>query len=96
MYGKVDEHLCKAVELLCNIIHMDDYGSGGVDLKHAFDNTMKDTCEIPFDHFVNLMISVYPDGASVVMSIYTGACTQIKNSCRDWLLKIHCANHCLE
>ena len=53
LYGKVDELQCKAVELLCNFIHMDDYGSDGVDLKHAFDNMMKDTCEIPFDHFVN-------------------------------------------
>ena len=40
---------------------------------------MKDTYEIPFDRFVNLMISVCADGASFNMSIYTGACTQIKN-----------------
>ena len=54
---------------------------------------MKDTYEIPFDCFVNLMISVCADGASFNMSIYTGACTQIKNNGRDWLLKIQCANH---
>ena len=75
---------------------MDDYGSDAVILKHAFDDTMKDTYEIPLGRFVNLMISVCTDGASVNMSIYTGACTQIKNTGQDWLLKIHCANHCLE
>ena len=33
----------KAVELLCKCIHMDDYSSDIVDLKHAFDDTKKDT-----------------------------------------------------
>ena len=64
-----------------------------IDLKHAFATMMKDTYKIPLDHFVNLMISVCADGASVNMGIYTGACSQIKNNGQDWLLKIHCANH---
>ena len=57
---------------------MDDCGSDAVDLKHAFNNTMKDTYEIPLDYFVNLIIPMCADGASVNMGIYTGACTQIK------------------
>ena len=75
---------------------MDDYGSDAVDLKHAFNNTMKDTYEIPLDYFVNLIIPMCAYGASVNMGIYTGACTQIKNNGLDWLLKIHYANRCLE
>ena len=57
---------------------MDDCGSDAVDLKLAFNNTMKDTYEIPLDYFVNLIIPMCADGASVNMGIYTGACTQIK------------------
>ena len=75
---------------------MDDYGSDKVDLKHAFDDMMKDTYKIPLDRFVNLMFYVCADGASVSMGICTSACTQIKNDGQVWLLKIHCANHCLE
>ena len=86
----------KAVELLSKCIHMDDCGSDAVDLKHAFNNTMKDTYEIPLDYFVNLIIPMCADGATVNMGIYTGACTQIKNNGLDWLLKIHYANCCLE
>ena len=87
----------KAVELLCKCIHMDDYGNDAVDLKYAFDDTIKDTYEISLDRFVNLMSSMCTDRTSVNMGIYyTGACTQIKNNSRDWLLKIHCANHYLE
>ena len=86
----------KAVELLCKCIHMDNYGSDAVDLKHTFDEIIKDTYKIPLDRFFNLIISVSTDGASVNMGIYTGACTQIKNDGQYWLLKIHCANHCLE
>ena len=45
----------KVVELLCKCIHMDDYGRDAVDLKHAFDDTMKDTYKIPLDRFVNFL-----------------------------------------
>ena len=75
---------------------MDNYGSDAVDLKHAFDEMIKDTYKIPLGRFVNLIISVSTDGASVNMGIYTGACTQIKNDGQYWLLKIHCAYHCLK
>ena len=70
--------------------------SDAVNLKHAFDDTMKDTYKIPLDRFVNLMISMCADGARNNMGIYIGACTQIKNDGWDWLLKIYCANHRLE
>ena len=48
---------------------MDDYGSDRVDLKYAFDNMMKHTYEIPLDHFINLIISLCADGASLNMGI---------------------------
>ena len=64
----------KAVELLCKCIYMNDDGSDTVDLKHALENMLKDTYKIHLDYFVNLMISVCADGASVNMGIYTGPC----------------------
>ena len=73
MYAKVVIR-GKAVELLCKCINIDDYGSDAVDLKHVFDDTMEDTYEIPLDCFVNLMISMCIDGASVNIGIYTGVC----------------------
>ena len=85
----------KAVDLLCKCIHMDDYGSDASDLKHAFDDALKEDYKLE-DRFIPLIISHCADSASVKMRRYNGACTQIKADGRPWLPVIHCANHHLE
>ena len=85
----------KAVDLLCKCIHMDDYGSDASDLKHAFDDALKENYKLE-DRFTPLLISHCADSASVNMGRYNGACTQIKAYGQSWLLVIHCANHRLE
>ena len=85
----------KAVDLLCKCIHMDDYGSDAIDLKHAFDDPLKEDYKLE-DCFIPLLITHCADGASVNMGRYNGAWTQIKADGRPWLLVIHCENHRLE
>ena len=46
----------KAVDLLCKCIHMDDYSFDASDLKHAFDDALKEDYKLE-DRFIPLLIS---------------------------------------
>ena len=48
------------------------------------------------DRFTKLLVSHCADGASINTGRYNGACTQLRNDGREWLLIIHCSNHRLE
>ena len=84
----------QAVELLLKCICMDDYGSDAADLKRdvAETNTTDYKAE---REYVDRLVSVCADGASVNMGIYNGAVTKIKET-RPCLLDIHCSNHRLD
>ena len=74
---------------------MDDYSSDASDVKHTFDDALKEDYKLE-DRFIPLLISHCANDASVNKGRYNGVCVQIKADGRPWLLVIHCANHRLE
>ena len=57
----------EAFELLLECIHVDDYGGDAVDLKRAIDDVILNRYAIPNERYINLLVCVCADGASVNM-----------------------------
>ena len=75
------------------------YSFGGCDATHVkaaiYDAFKQYGIDLTSDDDAKKLISVCADGASVNMGIYHGALTMIKEDI-PWIIKIHCALHCLE
>lgn len=70
-------------------------GTNAESLKNAIDSIFGPFGNIPLADYDTKLVSCTADGASVNFGHISGLLTRISRE-RDWLLKIHCANHRVE
>ena len=71
---------------------------GGTDaacLKKAIDDIFSEKGCLPMKEYATKLVAATADGASVNMGRISGLMTRLGEN-RDWLVKIHCINHCVE
>ena len=87
------------IYLLLDLLNMSEYGgTDALSIKTAIDGTFDEesgSVKLSADDYRRKMISATADGASVNMGAYQGVLTRLSTT-RDWLLPIHCVNHCIE
>ena len=81
--------------MVASLLEMSNWGgTDATSLKEGIDNIFQNG-SFKIDDYQTKLISVTSDGASVNFGKNTGLLTQMSAE-REWLLKIHCANHRIE
>ena len=84
------------VYFVVSLLEMSEWGGPNAEaLKSAIDSIFGPTGNIPLTDYRTKLVSCTADVANVNMGQISGLLTHIGHD-RDWMLKIHCANHRVE
>ena len=84
------------VYFVVSLLEMSEWGGTNAEaLKRAIDSIFGPQGNIPLTDYLTKLVSCTADGASVNMGHISGLLTRLGHD-RDWMLKIHCANHRIE
>ena len=76
---------------------MEEFGGTDAEsLKKAIDSVFMENGNIPLKDYQTKLVDMTTDGASVNTGCRNGLCVKMEHDGREWLIKIHCANHRIE
>ena len=81
---------------MASLLEMSEWGGTNAKyLKLAIDNIFSEKGHLPLKGYETKLIAATADGAAVNFGHIQGLMTRLCAE-RNWLLKIHCINHCIE
>lgn len=81
---------------MASLLEMSEWGgTNAASLKLAIDNIFSEKGQLPLKSYETKLVAATADGAAVNFGRIKGLMTRLCDE-RNWLLKIHCINHCIE